>query len=88
LIEEGSIEGDASVQGVVGMLESQRFGKEVPRDGCWDQGDRGENGRFGRWWRRLFGRDWRKVKDGVGESVGGSYAGELVELFRRCIGRP
>ena len=70
------------------MLESQCFGKEATRDGRWDQGDRGENGRFGRWWWRLFGRDWRKVKDGMGERVGGSYEGELVELFRRYVGRP
>ena len=54
------------------MLDSQCFGEEVPRDGCWDQGDRGENGRFGRRWRRFFRRDWRKVKDGMGESVCGS----------------
>ena len=88
LIEEGNVEGDACIQSVVGTLESQCIGKEVARDGCWDQGDRGKNGRFGRGRRRLLGRDWRKVKDGMGESVGGGQEGELVELFRRDVGWP
>ena len=88
VIEKGSIEGDASIERVVGSLERQGFGKDVAGDGSWDQGDRGQYGRLWRRWRRLLWRHLRKVEDGVGERVGGSKERELVELFSRYIGRP